>query len=1316
MEPDRHDYTGLLSGASRGSPEAAGRIDIIKKHPSSHENVEVRQRSVDSSTHGTHRYWISTWLRKWTLIALVALFTAMCVSLLVLWRLNKSQNGFRTTLSTNHYAWTYGPTAILVVVLSLWRQVDYYCKVMQPWQVLHRGCRNAAQTVLLDYVAPLNITSFINAIRYRHSTVAASIAGFAVLKLLVVFSTGLLVLTPTPVSRMYPVTLTTRFDESPFWDTMTPTEYRLFSGDRRVPAYDNISSLPVHSYLGTLDGEHKFPSGTQDGKAFQAFQLIHPEDIADDFSTHVDVFNPNITCEIADVTWNNTQGFGMSSVQLKSATCLVGSADQTPVDAHGDSCRPSECQDHQIQYYFNRVNCSETVEPPSETYILLDKDTPYDLRYAIIVTNMTYEIPSGANDSSSVYPTPRETTAILCSVNYSIDKGTAEIQGDTLSLAAGELIPGQRLDNLTGLMLGEIIYGSLYETRSLLLDGMTGQDAKLYPKIETPLFYLLMRAMQGKQTLDGFLSAQVLQDTAVRVLGGIAAQFMRSFFMVPDDTEATANGSYTDERLHIALASLWAMTVCTLVLIVLTICIIWTRPGRIVPQPPDLISTNATILAASTGLNQILQYSGSFRTSQVTALLRTYTFRAHTEERFYVEATRVDKPEGDTTDRKKKKGAWLPLSARWYMVLLTFTAPLVAIVVLEILYQNSRHHQGLVDVTGAEDRASYLSRYLSALFMLLIATSFNALDFTIASFAPYSMLRSGGVTARRSLRFQILGEIPLVALWKSVRHVHLSSAFSNIAGLLGSVLTIIASGLWIIDRAVVTEHPIQASLAHSWNVSWHNSAHSGDGGSGAQLDLVQHGSSVMPTTIWQDFVLPTIDDIRLAPGSSLDRLRDTKAQNFTLTAGALRPVLSCEVVEDEHIEFSYGQTNSEASLLTIWAKPPLDPPCQRGGYNGTNKYYNLSSAAQPTGPDQLTWMGEFSDLHLGPWSPCDDCASEYHDYGEDYMNLWHMPDNPAGCPSIAMFFAKGQEDDTTHDEITVLLCSQRVEQVDLRITYMGGNTTQAVINPSIPPVMVNGSSRYLTNGTLGVDTFPYRPQTYLTTNSGNLSMFNANGAQQVLDEFTNHLVYGLNGTNFEDLAGKANRPTLIAAVQTLYIKYMSLVMDAKFRQPIEQGGKADMAVKGSVIMTTSRLKIDYTSKLVLQITLALITFFGALAFLLADLRGTLPRKPTSIASTMGFLAGSDICDEQKVRLPKNVELMSRKELDSVLDGWLFSLGWWGVSPSRPGSEGSEDLPSLQVGAGKERRFGIDIGEPEQLGFRETKWSFLRRRRFRSDRT
>ncbi|EGP87487.1 uncharacterized protein MYCGRDRAFT_93409 [Zymoseptoria tritici IPO323] len=159
-----------------------------------------------------------------------------------------------------------------------------------------------------------------------------------------------------------------------------------------------------------------------------------------------------------------------------------------------------------------------------------------------------------------------------------------------------------------------------------------------------------------------------------------------------------------------------------------------------------------------------------------------------------------------------------------------------------------------------------------------------------------------------------------------------------------------------------------------------------------------------------------------------------------------------------------------------------------------------------------------------------------------------------------------------------------------------------------------------------------------------------------------------------------------------------------------------MAVKGSVIMTTSRLKIDYTSKLVLQITLALITFFGALAFLLADLRGTLPRKPTSIASTTGFLAGSDICDEQKVRLPKNVELMSRKELDSVLDGWLFSLGWWGVSPSRPGSEGSEDLPSLQVGAGKERRFGIDIGEPEQLGFRETKWSFLRRRRFRSDRT
>lgn len=114
--------------------------------------------------------------------------------------------------------------------------------------------------------------------------------------------------------------------------------------------------------------------------------------------------------------------------------------------------------------------------------------------------------------------------------------------------------------------------------------------------------------------------------------------------------------------------------------------------------------------------------------------------------------------------------------------------------------------------------------------------------------------------------------------------------------------------------------------------------------------------------------------------------------------------------------------------------------------------------------------------------------------------------------------------------------------------------------------------------------------------------------------------------------------------------------------------------------------------------------FGTIAFAVTDLRGTLPRKPSSIASRMALLAGSDLCREYAGDHPP----------DATGEGWLFSLGWWLVSEQheeqieRTMTEGDAD-PATPETRLRGRRFGIDIGVPEQLGFRETKWWTLRKR-------
>jgi Protein of unknown function (DUF3433) len=107
----------------------------VLKHGSQEHNEQVLTQ---------HEFWSPKWLHRRTLLVFMALFAAFDASLIALWRSNKAQNGFRLTLSSNHYAWTYGPTAVLVVVLGLWRQVDYYCKILQPWQEMRRGAINAA--------------------------------------------------------------------------------------------------------------------------------------------------------------------------------------------------------------------------------------------------------------------------------------------------------------------------------------------------------------------------------------------------------------------------------------------------------------------------------------------------------------------------------------------------------------------------------------------------------------------------------------------------------------------------------------------------------------------------------------------------------------------------------------------------------------------------------------------------------------------------------------------------------------------------------------------------------------------------------------------------------------------------------------------------------------------------------------------------------------------------------------------------------------------------------------------------------------------
>ena len=151
---------------------------------------EPALRPDENISHFT-RKWNPLWLSTSFLFATASTLVALIAALFLLLYLARRTDGL-VLHTTNHFSWTYGPTAVLTIFVAVWRQLDYYCKALTPWQELRDGDADSRKSVLLDYKSPLQIVSFWIAVKNRHAPVAVTILGFIILKLITLASTGLL--------------------------------------------------------------------------------------------------------------------------------------------------------------------------------------------------------------------------------------------------------------------------------------------------------------------------------------------------------------------------------------------------------------------------------------------------------------------------------------------------------------------------------------------------------------------------------------------------------------------------------------------------------------------------------------------------------------------------------------------------------------------------------------------------------------------------------------------------------------------------------------------------------------------------------------------------------------------------------------------------------------------------------------------------------------------------------------------------------------------------------------------------------------------
>jgi hypothetical protein len=73
--------------------------------------IETFVKDGPTGKRETSNMWNPIWLQYNILTALTATFCLICAALELLYHFSQAHSGISAQITTNHYSWTYGPTA-----------------------------------------------------------------------------------------------------------------------------------------------------------------------------------------------------------------------------------------------------------------------------------------------------------------------------------------------------------------------------------------------------------------------------------------------------------------------------------------------------------------------------------------------------------------------------------------------------------------------------------------------------------------------------------------------------------------------------------------------------------------------------------------------------------------------------------------------------------------------------------------------------------------------------------------------------------------------------------------------------------------------------------------------------------------------------------------------------------------------------------------------------------------------------------------------------------------------------------------------------
>lgn len=823
----------------------------------------------DASLSSERQSWQHWSLRRSTFISFAAILLVLIIIFAILNLYSNRNNGICTAGERDHYVWTYLPTAIFMLLAAVWSNTDYRAKQMQPWACMAHGSQPASQSVLLDYISPMNIIVLLRASYRRHYLAALTVAITLGFQLNVALSTGLFFLSNLQQSDIQVHLQTTqRF--------IANTEVSEYSGI-------NPNVLPWATVLSFSDYDLRPPLGTTHTKAFQLF--TPPGKFGSNVTSTaaiVDVFSSTLACEPANITFR-VQKLGCCT---QGAAVVSATAPTCPLDMTAWQDTPNiDFKDWGTWALFDAVSCQQSPQKTTQGGLLL-------------------AVGSVEIQNSTVDP---NITALFCEPQHRIDSLPATMyRNSTVQIGIiNEASKPRRIPGLSSFQLAFTFARTLnnneFKSKPLLVENPTGGP------------WASLNLYDPPTSIAEYRDSAYLESWLQSAWARYSAQMANLRLKQSEHSALPGTISANKDRLVIRGVAFWLIESSLAVQVLLLVLLCVTRTHDLVPRDVASIVGLGTVLAPSSQFLKTLANTGQSNNKELRELLGKTKCFAMTnsggllsgEDRFLIDIDQNNSvPQHETSADRKSKQWYHPFPSRWYYRAGTPSLVIAVIIVLELLYRKSVSSKGLADVPSSVHLVHLAWTYLPTSTMIAIASLVSMLHFCVKIFQPYSSLWKGSSRPANSILRYSFGT---ATIWKAARNREVAMLATAALSVAASLLAIAASGLYT-SKVFTSTTSVSVSQA-----DWFLDRTFGSQKAGLVTAMVTAGIMSLPKYAYENLAIA-----RLNPQFS------GNVTSFSGTVPALRGTLNCSAIPNDRMLVNQSHMSTYQPSTTILPITLLD--------------------------------------------------------------------------------------------------------------------------------------------------------------------------------------------------------------------------------------------------------------------------------------------------------------------------------------------------------------------------------------------------------